>query len=172
MAVITIPAEERRLTDPQEIRDFLSPHGIWFEKWDVDGRLSGEVTNEEILTAYEAEISRLKEQGGYQTADVIAVSAETPGVDEMCAKFAKEHTHSEDEVRFTIAGRGIFHIHPEQGPVFGITVESGDLINVPAGTKHWFNLCEDKTIRCIWLFCCLDQPPLADCHLPRCGEGG
>ena len=55
-------------------------------------------------------------------------------------------------MRFTIAGRGIFHIHPEQGPVFGITVESGDLINVPAGTKHWFNLCEDKTIRCIRLF--------------------
>lgn len=152
MATITVPTEDRRITDPQEIRDFLAPHGIWFEKWDVASRLSGEVTNEEILAAYQPEINRLKEQGGYQTADVIAVSPETPGIDEMCAKFAKEHTHSEDEVRFTIAGRGVFHIHPEEGPVFGVTVESGDLINVPAGTRHWFNLCDDKTIRCIRLF--------------------
>ena len=70
----------------------------------------------------------------------------------MLDKFKKEHTHSEDEVRFTIRGQGIFHIHPENGPVFGIHVEQGDLINVPAGTRHWFNLCDDRTIRCIRLF--------------------
>ena len=33
-----------------------------------------------------------------------------------------------------------------------IEVEAGDLINVPAGTKHWFNLCDDRHIRCIRLF--------------------
>ena len=36
--------------------------------------------------------------------------------------------------------------------MFAIQVESGDLINVPAGTQHWFDLCSDKTIRCIRLF--------------------
>ena len=49
-------------------------------------------------------------------------------------------------------GGGMFHIHPDNGPVFAIQVESGDLINVPKGTKHWFDLCSDKTIRCIRLF--------------------
>ena len=48
--------------------------------------------------------------------------------------------------------RGVFHIHPDNGPVFAIQVESGDLINVPMGTKHWFDLCNDRTIRCIRLF--------------------
>ena len=70
----------------------------------------------------------------------------------MLAKFSQEHTHSEDEVRFTVQGSGVFHIHPPEGPVFGVQVESGDLINVPAGTRHWFDLCEDRTIRCIRLF--------------------
>jgi 1,2-dihydroxy-3-keto-5-methylthiopentene dioxygenase len=70
----------------------------------------------------------------------------------MLAKFSKEHTHSEDEVRFTVRGSGVFHIHPPGGPVFAIQVESGDLINVPCGTQHWFDLCNDKTIRCIRLF--------------------
>ena len=36
--------------------------------------------------------------------------------------------------------------------MFAIQVESGDLINVPAGTQHWFDLCNDRNIRCIRLF--------------------
>jgi len=152
MASINIPDEDRTITDVQEIRDFLSPLGIWYEKWDVDSRIGGDASNDEILAAFSPEVERLKEKGGFVTADVINVTAETPGLDAMLAKFSQEHTHSEDEVRFTVKGRGIFHINPKHGPVFGVLVESGDLINVPAGTQHWFNLCDDRTIRCIRLF--------------------
>jgi 1,2-dihydroxy-3-keto-5-methylthiopentene dioxygenase len=152
MARIRIQDENREITSVDEIRAFLAPHGIWYEKWDVEGRLGAEATNEEILSTYAPEIERLKAAGGFLTADVINVSPTTPGLDGMLAKFSKEHTHSEDEVRFTVKGSGVFHIHPQQGPVFAIQVESGDLINVPAGTKHWFDLCSDKTIRCIRLF--------------------
>jgi 1,2-dihydroxy-3-keto-5-methylthiopentene dioxygenase len=70
----------------------------------------------------------------------------------MLAKFNKEHTHAEDEVRFTVAGRGVFHIHPQVGPVFAVEVSAGDLINVPHGMQHWFNLCQERAIRCIRLF--------------------
>jgi 1,2-dihydroxy-3-keto-5-methylthiopentene dioxygenase len=152
MARITIPDENRRLEDPAEISAFLRPFGIWYEKWDVAGRIGEDATNEEILAAYAPEIERLKAQGGYVTADVINVTPQVEGLDAMLNKFNKEHTHSEDEVRFTVQGGGIFHIHPDNGPVFAVQVESGDLINVPAGTRHWFDLCDDKTIRCIRLF--------------------
>lgn len=152
MACVTIPTEDRRITDVTEIRKFLAPFGIWYEKWEVESRIGTEPTDEDILQGYAEEIARLKESGGFVTADVINVNADTPGLDEMLNKFNKEHTHSEDEVRFTVKGRGVFHIHPENGPVFGIQVESGDLINVPKGTRHWFDLCDDRTIRCIRLF--------------------
>jgi len=152
MARIRIQDENREITDTQEIRAYLKPHGIWYEKWDVDGRIGPDATNEEILAAYAPEVERLKAAGGFVTADVINVTPETPGLDAMLAKFSKEHTHSEDEVRFTVKGSGVFHIHPKNGPVFGIQVESGDLVNVPCGTQHWFDLCNDKTIRCIRLF--------------------
>lgn len=152
MAVVSVPDQNREITSPQEIAEFLEPFGIWYESWQVEGRLSSSADNDEVLSVYEPEINRLKERGGFVTADVISVNPETPGLEEMCAKFAVEHTHSEDEVRFTVQGRGVFHIHPDDGPVFGITVEAGDLINVPNGTKHWFNLCDEKTIRCIRLF--------------------
>jgi 1,2-dihydroxy-3-keto-5-methylthiopentene dioxygenase len=152
MARIRIQDEDRDIVGVQEIRNFLQPFGIWYEKWEVAGRLPGEATNEQILETYAPEIERLKKAGNFVTADVINVSPETPNLDALLAKFSKEHTHSEDEVRFTVKGSGVFHIHPPGGPVFAIQVESGDLINVPAGTQHWFDLCEDKQIRCIRLF--------------------
>ncbi len=152
MARIRVQDENREITDPQEISEFLKPFGISYEKWEVEGRVGPEATNEEILDAYSPEIERLKEQGGFVTADVINVIPETPGLEDMLAKFNKEHTHSEDEVRFTIKGSGLFHIHPDNAPVFAIQVESGDLISVPTGTQHWFDLCDDRTIRCIRLF--------------------
>ena len=79
MATVTIQDEGRTLTDVQEIRDFLTPFGIWYENWDVEGRIGVDATNEEILSAYEPEIERLKNKGGFVTADVINVTPETLG---------------------------------------------------------------------------------------------
>ncbi|QDU55371.1 1,2-dihydroxy-3-keto-5-methylthiopentene dioxygenase [Aeoliella mucimassa] len=152
MATLTIADNERRTSDVQEIEQFLSPFGIWYEHWAVEGRLTEQATADDILQEYAPEIERLKTQGGYVTADVINVAPDTPNLDAMLAKFDKEHTHSEDEVRFTVEGRGVFWVNPENGPVFSIEVEAGDLINVPAGVKHWFHLCDDRHIRCIRLF--------------------
>jgi len=152
MASITVHDENRSITDPEEIRDFLKPFGIWYEKWDVEGRLKQDASNDEVLETYKPEVDRLCQSGGYVTADVISVNSETPGLQQMLDKFNKEHTHSEDEVRFVVKGQGVFQVHPENGPVFGVHVEAGDLINVPKGTKHWFDLCDDKQIRCIRLF--------------------
>ncbi|MEP7272666.1 MAG: acireductone dioxygenase, partial [Acidobacteriota bacterium] len=36
--------------------------------------------------------------------------------------------------------------------VCAIEVEAGDLIRVPQGTWHWFDLCADRQIRAIRLF--------------------
>jgi len=152
MARVHLPNENREIRDPNEIREFLTRFGIRFEQWDVAGRIDADATNEEILAAYAPEIERLKSEHGFVTADVINVTPDTPGLDQMLQKFDKEHLHTEDEVRFTVRGSGVFHINPQTSPVFSVTVESGDLISVPNGTHHWFNLCSDRTIRCIRLF--------------------
>ena len=152
MASVFIQSEQRTIDNPAEISEFLKPFGIWFEQWQVAGRLNPDATDQDILSEYAPEIDKVKQRGGFVTADVINVKADTPNLDAMLQKFNKEHTHSEDEVRFTVSGKGIFHLAPEGGPVFGVTVESGDMINVPRGTKHWFNLCDDRHIRCIRFF--------------------
>jgi len=175
MAIVRIPEENCALTEVGEIRAYLAPAGIWYENWPVAGRLPEPATADEILVAYAPEINELKERGGYLTADVIDVTPDIPGLQAMLDRFSQEHTHEEDEVRFILNGRGVFHIHPASGPVFAIEVEEGDLINVPAGTKHWFELCADRRIRAIRLFRdkagwtpVYTQSPIASEYQPLC----
>jgi 1,2-dihydroxy-3-keto-5-methylthiopentene dioxygenase len=152
MALISIPEEKRTINDTAAIRDYLAPHGIWYERWPLEERVDPNAPSEEILKAYDPEIKSLMKRGGYVVADVVNITNETPNLEALLDRFRKEHTHSEDEVRFILRGNGLFHVHPETGPVYAIEVTAGDMINVPKGTKHWFDLCKDKTIRAIRLF--------------------
>jgi 1,2-dihydroxy-3-keto-5-methylthiopentene dioxygenase len=152
MALVTIVDEQRTLRTREEITSGLAQHGIDYERWQPAHPVPDDAPAEEVLRAYANEIDQLKARGGYVTADVIDVSPTTPGLDDMLAKFNREHWHDEDEVRFIIAGRGLFHIHSKTGNVLSIEVSAGDLIRVPRGTLHWFNLCGDRRIRAIRLF--------------------
>ena len=152
MAVLTIPDEKRTLREFTEIQAHLASIGIQYERWEAAEAVSIDASAEQILAAYSKQIEVLKSQGGYVTADVIDVNPSTPNLDSMLTKFRSEHWHDEDEVRYIVAGRGVFHIHPEGRPVVGIEVEAGDLIRVPRGTHHWFDLCDDRRIRAIRLF--------------------
>jgi 1,2-dihydroxy-3-keto-5-methylthiopentene dioxygenase len=152
VAVVRIPDENKTLREQSEIRDYLAGIGIDYERWDTVAGVASNASAAEILKAYQPQVEELKKRGGYVTADVIDVNPQTPGLETMLAKFNIEHRHDEDEVRYIIAGRGLFHIHPQQGPVVAIEVEAGDLIRVPRGTPHWFDLCGDRRIRAIRLF--------------------
>jgi len=152
MATIRIPDQNRTLTEPAAVRNYLAGIGIDHEHWEPSHPVGADAPAEEVLAAYSSEIERLKAQGGYVTADVIDVHAQTPGLEAMLNKFNSEHWHDEDEVRFIIEGRGLFHIHPRNAPVIAIEVEAGDLLRVPRGTWHWFDLCPDRRIRAIRLF--------------------
>lgn len=152
MAKVRIPTEGRELTSHNEMKAFLASINIGYERWDTSHDISETVPAQQILESYADEINQLKASGGYVTADVIDVKPDTPHLQTMLDKFNREHWHDEDEVRFIIEGHGIFHINPTNGPVTAIEVEKGDLLRVPAGTLHWFDLCGDRRIRAIRLF--------------------
>jgi 1,2-dihydroxy-3-keto-5-methylthiopentene dioxygenase len=152
MAQLDILTEHRTLTDPAAIGAYLAGINIGFAQWTPREGVSETASPDEILAAYAPEIRALSEQGGYVTADVIDIHPTTPNIEALLAKFDKEHWHDEDEVRFTIAGRGMFYIHPQTGPVVKVTVTPGDLLVVPKGTLHWFTLGPERRIRTIRLF--------------------
>ena len=152
MAVVRFPDDGRTVSGETAVRETLGRVGIDYERWQPSHPVPAGAPAEAVLAAYAAEIDRLKAEGGYVTADVIDVSPQTPNLDAMLAKFRKEHWHDEDEVRFILRGRGVFHIHPKDAPVMAIEVGPGDLIRVPRGTHHWFDLCSERDIRAIRLF--------------------
>jgi 1,2-dihydroxy-3-keto-5-methylthiopentene dioxygenase len=152
MAIVRIPELNRTLEDAEAIRAFLAARAIDYTRVEPDVPVPPDAPAEVLLTAYRAMIDDLKARGGYVTADVIDVFPDTPGLDAMLNRFNSEHWHDEDEVRFIVDGRGVFHVHPSGEPVFAVEVGPGDLIRVPRGTHHWFDLCNDRRIRAIRLF--------------------
>ena len=150
MALLRFPEIDQRFENESAIRDELASLGIEYERWSLD-RVGADASADDVLKAYASEIEEMKRRGGYVTADVIDVSPATPDLEKMLAKFDKEHTHSEDEVRFILRGRGIFFLNV-QGKVASVEVGPGDMLRVPKGTMHWFTLCEDRRIRAIRWF--------------------
>lgn len=102
--------------------------------------------------AYQPPLDALKAAAGYAEQDIVELSPETENLDAICAKFADEHLHTDDEVRYVLAGEGIFDIRSTDERWMRVTVESGDLIVVPANLHHRFFLTERKHIRCVRLF--------------------
>lgn len=152
MALVKVPERQQTIDEKEAVSRFLATYGITYERWESNRNVPADATADAVLQIYSDKIDELKARGGYTTADVIDVTPMTPNLDTMLAKFSTEHWHDEDEVRFIVEGRGLFHVHPSDGPVFAIEVQAGDLISVPRGTHHWFDLCADRRIRAIRLF--------------------
>jgi 1,2-dihydroxy-3-keto-5-methylthiopentene dioxygenase len=152
VAVLTIVDANRTLDRAEDIRQYLAEIGIEYDRWELLPEIDKDSTSETILAAYADRIEQTKQEGNYAKVDVVNVNSSTPGLDAMLAKFSTEHWHDEEEVRFIIYGRGVYHVHPPDGPVARLEVESGDMIRVPRGTLHWFDLCAEREIKAIRFF--------------------
>ncbi|AXW85779.1 acireductone dioxygenase [Lonsdalea britannica] len=137
--------------DAEAIRQRLTAIGVRFERWQADRALSAEPDAEEVLAAYQHEINKLVAEKGYQSWDVISMRADHPQKEALRGKFLSEHTHGEDEVRFFVEGAGLFCLHVE-GQIFQILCEKNDLLSVPAGTPHWFDMGSSPNFTAIRLF--------------------
>jgi 1,2-dihydroxy-3-keto-5-methylthiopentene dioxygenase len=137
-------------SDHAQIAAELQQRGVRFERWPTRA-LPAAPTPDDVLAAYKGEIDRLKQQHGYAACDVISLKADHPDKDTLRQKFLNEHTHSEDEVRFFVAGSGLFTLHLGDR-IYEVLCEQGDLIGVPDGTRHWFDMGPRPTFTAIRLF--------------------
>ncbi|MDX9875232.1 MAG: cupin domain-containing protein [Spongiibacteraceae bacterium] len=141
----------RQSSDAEEIAQLLDVAGVRFEQWQANNPVAAGAPQEEVIEAYRGDIERLKRIGGYQTVDVISIGKEHPDKEALRRKFLSEHTHSEDEVRFFVAGRGLFSLHIGES-IYEVLCERGDLLSVPANTPHWFDLGGSPELVAIRLF--------------------
>ncbi|MDH4379396.1 MAG: hypothetical protein QE263_05785 [Vampirovibrionales bacterium] len=137
------------VSDFGTIQTFLAQRGVAFARWNASVDFEPDADETTILDVYQHELQPFMASNGFQSADVITIHPKTENVAALNAKFLKEHTHSEDEVRFFVAGQGDFWFHLEEptDEVFGVTCTAGDFLSVPAGVKHWFDMgpADDET---------------------------
>ncbi|MGW0535531.1 1,2-dihydroxy-3-keto-5-methylthiopentene dioxygenase [Streptomyces sp. NPDC003032] len=150
----------RRTSDPAGIAAALAPIGVRYEQWPVREDVAADADSDTVFAAYRAEIDKLNAEEGFRTVDVVALHPPAAGTDpEWPAKaaaarqkFLAEHTHDDDdEVRFFVAGAGIFYLHAG-GEVHAVYCEKGDLLGVPRGTTHWFDMGTSPAFTAIRFF--------------------
>lgn len=125
--------------DGADIAASLKDIGVAFERWEPGEPLPADADDKALLAAYDPQIQRLAKEGGYKSFDVVRMLPDNPKREEARAKFLDEHIHEDDEVRFFVEGSGMFYLHAN-GKVHMLLCEAGDLIKVPAGLRHWFDM--------------------------------
>jgi len=138
-------------TDHADIERELAAVGVRFEEWAATQPIAPGASQDEVIAAYRSDIDRLMREEGYQAVDVISLKPDHPDRAAFRQKFLNEHRHDEDEVRFFVAGAGQFTLHIGD-KVYEVLCEKGDLIGVPDGTRHWFDMSESPYFVAIRLF--------------------
>lgn len=161
MAEIRIRNTDERIHGDVNVGEFLHKQNVIYEKWDISKlpaqlKEKFDLSDEDkamILSTYDAEIKELAARRGYQTWDVISLSEATPNIEELLKKFEEVHTHTEDEIRAIVAGRGIFIIKgSDDVGYFDVELEPGDIISVSENTPHFFTLMDNRKIVAVRLF--------------------
>jgi len=142
---------ERDTTDALEIERALRNIDVRFDRWQASRELAASDGDTEVLGAYQGEIDKLKHDGGYQSVDVVRLLPDNPKRGEMRTKFLDEHTHDDDEVRFFVDGSGMFYLRAS-GKVHLMLCQRDDLISVPAGMRHWFDMGPAPRFTAVRLF--------------------
>ena len=137
--------------DHDAIARELGKVGVRFERWEANQPVVPGASQDEVIAAYHDDIERLQKEQGYTAVDVISLTTDHPQKDALRQKFLSEHTHSEDEVRFFVAGQGQFTLHIGER-IYDVLCEKGDLIGVPDGTPHWFDMGPNPNFIAIRLF--------------------
>jgi len=125
--------------EPARIASELATIGVTFEQWHATQAIAPGAAPDEVMAAYRADIDRLVAERGFRSVDVVSIAPDHPDRVQMRSKFLEEHFHKEDEVRFFVAGSGLFTLHVGDR-VFEIRCEQGDLVAVPDSTHHWFDM--------------------------------
>ncbi|MDX2085678.1 MAG: acireductone synthase [Candidatus Melainabacteria bacterium] len=144
----TLMAEHQ---DAQAIAAALKPIGVHFERWPLQSADTDLQTDADILALYATQIEQWRQDYGYRSVDVVHLRPEHPDRAALRQKFLSEHTHAEEEVRFFVSGCGLFSMHAGQ-QVYVLLCEAGDLIRVPDGLKHWFDMGPNPQFTAIRLF--------------------
>lgn len=151
-----------RVTELHDIAQHLAPLGVTLHYWPLpEGPRAAQLRGAQALSAEEQDellslvdhrFRSLQEEFGYEARDLIVLHEDIPDLAGALAKFADIHYHEDDEVRYILDGAGYFGFVTATGDQMLLKVASGDYINVPARTEHWFVMRDSPRIKAVRYF--------------------
>ncbi|CAH9084664.1 unnamed protein product [Cuscuta epithymum] len=137
---------DQRLPHHREPNLFVS-----FDKLDELGVLSWRLDADN----YEKDevLKQIRESRGYSYMDFCEVCPEKlPNYEEKIKNFFEEHLHTDEEIRYCVAGSGYFDVRDKNDEWIRIWVKKGAMIILPAGIYHRFTLDSNNYIKAMRLF--------------------
>lgn len=136
-AIATPDTPNKVLTHFDDIVSTLAEHAVRFARWQPAPIEKG-ASDADMIAAYQPQIDAL----GYAAVDVFRASSDPAQNAELRAQYLNERRYSEDAVHFFIAGQGQFNLHLGDY-VYAVRCEKNDLLVIPAGMPHWFDIGEN-----------------------------
>ena len=140
-----------QIDDIDTITARLADIGVEFERWEASAELAPDADADTVKQAYANQIEKLNQRYDFQTVDVVSMHPQHPDKVAMRDKFLHEHSHADFEVRFFVDGAGLFNLHTNDR-VYALLCTRGDLISVPAGMLHWFDMGPEPFFKAIRFF--------------------
>ncbi|KAK4800783.1 hypothetical protein SAY86_021270 [Trapa natans] len=138
--------EDQRLPHHREPKQFVS-----LEQLAKLGVLSWRLDADKYET--DEELKKIREERGYSYIDFCEVCPEKlPNYEEKIKNFFEEHLHTDEEIRYCLAGSGYFDVRNHNDEWIRVWVKKGGMIVLPAGIYHRFTLDTDNYIKAMRLF--------------------
>lgn len=144
--VATPDTPNKVLTHADDIASTLAEHGVRFARWQP-APIEKSASAAQMIAACQPQIDAL----GFAAVEAFSVTNDHPQKAELRAQFLDERRYSQDEGHFFIAGQGLFNLHVGDY-VYAVRCEKHDLLIIPAGLPHWFDMGENPHCVTLQLF--------------------
>ncbi|XP_052190112.1 acireductone dioxygenase 2-like isoform X3 [Diospyros lotus] len=145
--------EDQRLPHHRNPEEYVTLDQLAVELGVLSWRLDADnyETDEELKKILQARGYSYMPQALVQ--DMIEVCPEKlPNYEEKIKNFFEEHLHTDEEIRYCIAGSGYFDVRGCDDAWIRIWVKKGAVIALPAGIYHRFTLDTNNYIKAMRLF--------------------
>lgn len=133
------------LNHADDIASTLAAVGIDYRRLELPATLRPGCEQAEFDAAYGLWLQALMGKGGYVQQELFNLQRNHPQKLELRARHLDEQSQQSVSAWLFIGGFAQLSLHLD-GYVYVLQGERGDLLTLPAGTRHWFDLGEEPHV--------------------------